>query len=214
MKQRGRDYLHSIIAWAGYDQPPVHHKESLHMHPSLKSAIFGFTLPIQHVFSMQLDCSFAQTNQLALLHFQWYGLTYQPLATSRSLSSDTAVNPLYCRGYELYVNEWEEVIDQTIGQILGDCADQEPAARIKRLRQALSYWLPKCEKTVALVQMDLASRDHTQTIVNIHLAWGKETLRRDTLKAHRFIREFTQRLKQLHIHYHSLIDNPGALPGK
>lgn len=176
----------------------------------IRSAILGSVLPTQYVLSVQLACPLQQADQLISQHIEQQGYTYLPLDGSRPARPTAKSKSAYCTAYELYVNEWDEAINQTIRGIRSDCSGQRPTVRVHRHRQTLAYY----EKSVVLVQLDLAAREHNQTVLNIQLAWNRDALEQDTNKAHRFIRHLFDRLKQLNIHFHHLTNHASRKPIK
>ena len=180
----------------------------------IRSVILGSVFPTQYVLSVQMACPLQQADQLISQHIEQQGHTYLPLDGSRPARPTAKSKSAYCTGYELYVNEWDEAINQTIREIHSDCSGQPPRARVQRLRQTLAYWLAPYEQSVVLVQLDLAAREHNQTVLNIQLAWNREAPEQDTNKAHRFIRHLFNRLKQLNIHVHHLTNHASRKPIK
>ncbi len=170
----------------------------------LRSTLFGFLLPVRHVSAIQLECSFQQAQQLVLLHLQRHGFVYADIPMSELAMSDGFRKPTYCAAYEFYVNEWDEVISQALRHLHHECTGQEARARVHHFRHLFSSWLLTCEKTVALVQLDLAAKAHNKTVITLQLAWNEQAHNRDMNNAHRFLRGFSARLRQLDIHYHCL----------
>lgn len=171
------------------------------------SSLYGCVLPVQYHVSVQLECSLPQAVQLINLYLDQHNYTYLPVNVSRPQDKTRLT---YCTGYELYVNEWDEAINQTIGQIHSEATSQELMARVNRVRQILSCGVANDEKTMVLVQLDLAVREQTQVVLNVRLAWHPEASARNTNQAHRVIRYLCDRFRQLHIHFHLLVGKPGA----
>ena len=172
---------------------------------NLRSTLLGLQLPVRHVSAIQLECSFPQAQQLVALHLQHQGFTYVDIPMPAM--SDGCRKPAYCVAYEFYVNEWDEVINQVIRYLHSECPGQDSREPMNQLRRLFSSWLLTCERTVALVQLELAAKSQTKTVMTLQLAWNEQAHCRDTNKAHRFLRGFAARLRQLDIHYHSLPNN-------
>lgn len=166
----------------------------------LRSTLLGIQLPVRHVSAIQLECPFPQAQQLVALHLQHQGFTYVDLPMPAM--SDGCRKPAYCLAYEFYVNEWDEVINEVIRYLHSECPGQGAKERGNQLRHLFSSWLLTCERTVALVQLELAAKSQTKTVMTLHLAWSEQAHCRDTNNAHRFIRGLAARLRQLDIHYH------------
>lgn len=173
----------------------------------IRSLITGCVLPVQYHVSVQLECPLPQAVQLINLYLNQHGYTYLLVNVSRPQDKTKLT---YCTGYELYVNEWDEPINQAIGQIHSEAIHQEPMARVNRVRQILSCGVANYEKTMVLVQLDMAVREQTQVVLNVRLAWHPEASPRDTNQAHRVIRYLCDRFRQLHIHFHLLVGKLGA----
>lgn len=171
---------------------------------NLRSTLLGLQLPVRHVAAIQLECSFPQAQQLVALHLQDQGFTFIALPMPQPTVPDGFRKPVYCLAYEFYVNEWDEVINQVIRFLHSECPGQGAKERGNQLRHLFSSWLLTCERTVALVQLGLAAKSQTKTVMTLQLAWNEQAHCRDTNKAHRFLRGFAARLRQLDIHHHCL----------
>lgn len=168
----------------------------------LRSTLLGLQLPVRHVSAIQLECPFPQAQQLVARYLQRQGFTFVDIPIP-AMSAGFR-KPAYCVAYEFYVNEWDEVINQVIRYLHGECAGQDSREPSNQLRPLFSSWLLTCERTVALVQLELAAKSQTKTVMTLQLAWNEHAHCSDTNKAHRFLRGFAARLRQLDIHYHSL----------
>lgn len=171
------------------------------------SSLYGCVLPVQYHVSVQLECPLSQAVQLIDLYLDQHNYIYLPVNVSRPQDKTKLT---YCTGYELYVNEWDEAINQAIEQFHSEATHQKPMARLNRVRQILSCGVADYEKTMVLVQLDLAVREQTQVVLNVRLAWHPEASARNTNQAHRVIRYLCDRFRQLHIHFHLLVAKLGV----